>query len=64
MNLIRGFGMKASIVGVENIDQYNLIKEVDDTALLQGYHFFRPLEKQAMIEALRSTNKFGKKDED
>ena len=64
LNLIRGFGMKASIVGVENIDQYNLIKEVDDTALLQGYHFFRPLEKQAMIEALRSTNKFGKKDED
>ena len=63
LNLIRGFGMKASIVGVENIDQYNLIKACDDTALLQGFYFYRPLEKQSMIEVLRSVNRFSKKDE-
>lgn len=57
LDLIRKQGMKTAIVGVENIDQYNLIKECDNTALLQGFYFFRPLEKQALIEAVRSTNR-------
>ena len=56
--------MKASIVGVENIDQYLLIKEVDSDVLLQGFYFFRPLEKQALIEALRGTNRYKKTDEE
>ena len=46
-------GLRSSIVGVENIDQYLLIKEIDDTCLLQGFYFHRPLEKQALIEAIR-----------
>ena len=64
LQLIRRFDMKASIVGVENIDQYLLIKEVDPDVLLQGFYFFRPLEKQALIEALRGTNKYKKADEE
>ena len=64
LNLIHGFGMKASIVGVENLDQYLLIKGCDDTALLQGFYFYRPLEKQALIETLRSVNRISKKDEE
>ena len=64
LQLIRRFDMKASIVGVENIDQYLLIKEVDSDVLLQGFYFFRPLEKQALIEALRGTNRYKKADED
>ena len=64
LQLIRRFNMKASIVGVENIDQYLLIKEVDSDVLLQGFYFFRPLEKQALIEALRGTNRYKKTDEE
>ena len=56
--------MKASIVGVENIDQFLLIKEVGVDVLLQGFYFFRPLEKQALIETLRGTNKYKKADEE
>ena len=54
---IKELGMKASIVGVENVDQYLLLREIDDNALMQGFYFFRPLEKQALIEAIRGANK-------
>lgn len=62
--LINRFDMKASIVGVENIDQFLLIKEVGVDVLLQGFYFFRPLEKQALIETLRGTNRYKKADEE
>jgi len=58
---IKELGMKASVVGVENIDQYLLLKEIDDSLLMQGFYFHRPLEKQALIEAIRRSNKFSKK---
>ena len=57
LNNVRELGLKASVVGVENIDQYLLLKEIDDTVLLQGFYFYRPLEKQALIEAVRGSNK-------
>ena len=57
LGLIKRLDLKASIVGVENIDQYTLIKECDNTALLQGFYFYRPLEKQALIETVRGTNR-------
>ena len=62
--LINKFDMKASIVGVENIDQFLLIKEVGVDVLLQGFYFFRPLEKMALIETLRGTNRYKKADEE
>ena len=55
--LIRNLGMKASVVGVENIDQYLLIKQVDDSVLQQGFYLYRPLEKEALVEVLRGTNR-------
>ena len=60
LNNIRELGLKASIVGVENIDQYQLLKGIDDTVIMQGFYFHRPLEKQALIDAIRGANKFGK----
>ena len=57
LNNVRELGLRASIVGVENIDQYLLLKEIDDTVLLQGFYLYRPLEKQALIEAVRGSNK-------
>ena len=62
LNNIKSLGMKASVVGVENIDQYLLLKEIDDTALLQGFYLHRPLERQALIEAIRGSNKTGSSD--
>ena len=56
--------MKASVVGVENIDQYLLIKQVDETVSQQGFYLYRPLEKQALIEALRGSNRRRSEDED
>ena len=60
---VREAGMKASVVGVENLDQYYLLKEIDDTCLMQGFYFHRPLEKQALVEAIRGTNKSAKKED-
>ena len=57
LNEVKEHNMRASIVGVENIDQYLLLKEIDDTALLQGFYFYRPLEKQALVDAIRGANK-------
>ena len=61
---IKSHDMRASIVGVENIDQYLLLKDIDDTALLQGFYLYHPLEKQALIDAVRGANKVGDKKED
>ena len=57
LNNVRELGLRASAVGVENIDQYLLLKEIDETVLLQGFYFHRPLDKQALIEAVRGSNK-------
>ena len=57
---IKELGLKASIVGVENVDQYNLLKGIDDTLIMQGFFFHRPLEKQALIDAIRGANKVSK----
>ncbi|NLB49100.1 MAG: EAL domain-containing protein [Erysipelotrichia bacterium] len=54
---VKNNGMKNAVVGVENIDQYLLIKEIDSTTLIQGYYFYHPLEKQNLIDTLRLVNK-------
>lgn len=60
LNNIKSLGMKASTVGVENIDQYLLLKEIDEDILMQGFYFHRPLDKGALIQAIRSNNKLGR----
>ena len=57
---VKELGLKASVVGVENIDQYLLLKEIDESVMMQGFYFYRPLEKQALIEAIRGNNRFNK----
>jgi len=53
---IKELGLLVTVVGVENIDQYHLLKEINDSMLMQGFYFHRPLEKQALIETIRATN--------
>ena len=57
LNNIKALELKASVVGVENIDQYLLLKDIDDTALMQGFYLHHPLDKQALIEAIRGSNR-------
>ena len=64
LHSVRDAGMKASVVGVENLDQYRLLKEIDDTCLMQGFYFHRPLEKQVLVETIRGANISSRKDED
>ena len=64
LNNIRSIGLKASVVGVENIDQYLLLREIDDTVLMQGFYLHHPLDRQALIEAIRGSNRGNAKKED
>ncbi len=52
-------GISATVVGVENIDQYNLLHQINPKLNLQGYYFYRPLERDALIDALRSNRSVG-----
>ncbi len=45
--------MKICFVGVENADQYILIRDMDKNCFCQGYHFYKPLEDYKLIEELR-----------
>lgn len=45
--------MKITLVGVENSDQYILIRDMDKDCSCQGYHFYRPLDDVHLIEELR-----------
>lgn len=49
-------GIKASLVGVENADQFILIKDISKNTYVQGYHFYRPLDKVKFIEELRKNS--------
>lgn len=46
-------GIRASVVGVENKDQYMLIRDMFKDALMQGYFFYAPLELPQLIEAVK-----------
>ncbi len=48
--------VKVGLIGVENMEQYKIIKEINEDTYLQGYAFFKPLEKQALVETLKKTN--------
>ena len=45
--------VKVALVGVENSDQYALLRDISKDIALQGYHFYKPLDKNSFIEALR-----------
>ena len=46
-------GLQTSVVGVENKDQYFLIRDMDKQSLMQGYFFYAPLELPQLIEAVK-----------
>ena len=48
--------IRVGLIGVENMEQYKIISEISSDCYLQGYAFFKPLEKTALVEAIRKTN--------
>lgn len=46
-------GVKSSVVGVENKDQYFLIRDIAKDTIMQGFYFYAPLEQLELIEALK-----------
>ena len=51
--LAKEHDMRICFVGVENADQYVLLRDMDKSCLCQGYHFYKPLEDYKLIEELR-----------
>ncbi len=45
--------LKITFVGVENSDQYVLLRDMDKRCNCQGYHFYKPLDEYKLIEELR-----------
>lgn len=43
-------------VGVENSAQFSILRDLDETMMMQGYHFFKPLSRSDFIAALISHN--------
>ncbi len=53
--------IRVGLIGVENMEQYKIIKEINPECYLQGYAFYKPLEKQALVEAIRKNAMTSKK---
>ena len=53
VNQAMRLGLQTSVVGVENKDQYFLIRDMDKQSLMQGYFFYAPLELPQLIEAVK-----------
>ncbi|MCR5185255.1 MAG: EAL domain-containing protein [Bacilli bacterium] len=45
--------LKITFVGVENSDQYLLLRDMNKNCACQGYHFYRPLDDVHLVEELR-----------
>ena len=50
-------GLKASLVGVENLEQLKMLSEIDNDTHMQGYYFSRPLNKYDLVKAIQSSLK-------
>ena len=53
VNQATRLGLQTSVVGVENKDQYFLIRDMARDSLMQGYFFYAPLELPQLIEAVK-----------
>ena len=47
-----------AVVGVENSQQFTILREFDENMLMQGYHFYKPLSKSDFIAAVIAHDKY------
>ena len=52
----RTLGLKVGAVGVENAEQFIILKDAEPSIEVQGFHFYKPLSRSDLINALRSHN--------
>ena len=50
--------LKITLIGIENMEQYHIVHDIDPTCYIQGYAFYKPLEKNAFIDAIQKNNSF------
>ena len=48
--------IKPGLIGVENMEQYRMIHEINTDSYLQGYVFFKPMDKGSLVDTVRKTN--------
>lgn len=48
--------IKVALIGVENMEQYKRIMEIDSDAFIQGYAFYKPIGKDQFVGVLRKNN--------
>ena len=49
--------INVAAVGVENEAQFNLLKDLDENMMVQGYYLYKPLTRSDLITALISYEK-------
>ena len=54
--LAQEHGLRVTFVGVENADQYILLRDMDKKCNCQGYHFYKPLDDYKLIEEIRKNH--------
>ena len=54
--LAQEHGLHITFVGVENADQYVLLRDMDKKCNCQGYHFYKPLDDYKLIEEVRKNH--------
>jgi EAL domain-containing protein (putative c-di-GMP-specific phosphodiesterase class I) len=52
----KGSDITAGLIGVENMEQYKMIHEINNDSYLQGYAFFKPMDKGSLVDVVRKTN--------
>ena len=57
LNEAKEKNINIAIVGVENRDQSDLLYKINPNLELQGYYFYMPLERPALLEAIRNNGK-------
>ena len=57
INTAKANGISVAVVGVENSQQFVILKEFDENMMMQGYHFYKPLSRADFISALISHNR-------
>ena len=54
--LAQDHNLRVTFVGVENADQYVLLRDMDKRCNCQGYHFYKPLDDYKLIEEVRKNH--------
>ena len=61
LNEARAQNIEVTIVGVENKEEFDLFRAMDDRVSMQGYYLFHPLDTPQLLSSIRDYNRVNKK---